>query len=112
LQYPDFTKPFVLTTDANNEALGAILSQGPVGQDLPVAYASRTLVPAEKNYSTTEKELLAIVWGCKQYRHLLGRKFTIVTDYKPLTWVFNVKDSCSRLLRWRLKLEEYDYHIV
>jgi len=64
LHYPDFTKPFVLTTDASNEALGAILSQGPIG-DLPVAYASRTLVNAEKNYSTTE-ELLAIVWGCKK----------------------------------------------
>ena len=48
LQYPDFTKPFVLTTDANSEALGAILSQGPIGQDLPISYASRTLNTAEK----------------------------------------------------------------
>ena len=113
LQYPDFTKPFVLTTDASNEALGAVLSQVPMGQDLPVAYASRTLLNAEKNYSTREKELLAIIWSCKQYRqYLFGRKFTIVTDHKPLTWVFSVKDPSSRLLRWRLKLEEYDYHIV
>jgi hypothetical protein len=112
LQYPDFTKPFVLTTDASNEAVGAILSQGPIGQDLPVAYASRTLSHAEKNYSTTE-ELLAIVWGCRQYRqYLFGRTFTIVTDHQPLTWVFNVKDPSSRLLRWRLKLEEFDYRIV
>ena len=79
---------------------------------MPVAYASRTLVNAEKNYSTTE-ELLAIVWGCKQYRqYLFGRKFTIVTDHKPLTWVFSVKDPSSRLLRYRLKLEEYDYQLV
>jgi hypothetical protein len=93
--------------------LGAILSQGPIGRDLPIAYASRTLINAEKNYSTTEKELLAIVWGRKQFRqYLYGRKFTIVTDHKPLTWVFNVKDPSSRLLRWRLKLEEYDYDIV
>jgi len=49
------TKPFVLTTDASNEALDAILSQGPIGQDLPIAYANRTLIYAEKNYSTTEK---------------------------------------------------------
>ena len=55
LQYPDFTKPFVLTTDASSEALGAILSQGPIGQYLPIAYASRTLNTAEKNYSVTEK---------------------------------------------------------
>jgi hypothetical protein len=64
LQYPDFTRPFVLTTDASDEALGAILSQGPIGQDLPISYASRTLNNPEKNYFTTEKELLAIVWGC------------------------------------------------
>ena len=88
LQYPDFSKPFFLTTDASNEALGAILSQGPIGQDLPMAYASRTLNNAERNFSTTEKELLAIVWVCKQYRpYLYGKKFTIVTDHKPLTWV-------------------------
>jgi hypothetical protein len=113
LQYPDFTKPFILTTDASNKALGAILSQGPIGQDLPVAYASRTLNNVERNYSTTEKELLAIVWGCKQYRpYLYGRKFTIVTDHKPLTCVFTVKYPSSRLLRWRLKLEEYYYQVV
>ena len=55
LQYSEFTRPFVLTTDAMNEALGAILSQGPIGQDLPISYASRTLTNPEKNYSTTEK---------------------------------------------------------
>jgi len=104
LQYPEFAKPFVLTTDASNEALGAILSQGPIGKDLQIEYASRTLNNAKRNYSTTEKGLLAIVWGCKQYRpYLYGRKFTIVTDHKPLTWVFNVKDPSSRVLRWRLK---------
>ena len=113
LQYPDFTKPFVLTTDASNEALGAILSQGLIVQDLPIAYASRTLNNAERNYSTTEKELLVIVLAYKGYRpYLYDKKFTIVTDHKPLTWVFNVKDPSSRLLRWRLKLEEYDYQIV
>ena len=54
-------------------------------------------------------ELLATAWGCKQYtQYSYGRKFTTVTDYKPLTWVFNVKDPSSRLLRWRLKLEKYD----
>ena len=60
LQNPDFSKPFILTTDASNEALGAILSQGDIG-DLIVVYASRTLSKAEQNYPTVEKELLAIV---------------------------------------------------
>jgi len=54
-----------LTTDASNDAIGAVLSQGPVGKDLPIAYASRTLINAEKNYPTIEKELLAVVWSCK-----------------------------------------------
>ncbi|PNF41072.1 hypothetical protein B7P43_G06245 [Cryptotermes secundus] len=112
LQYPDFNKPFILTTDASGYAIGAILSQGKLGNDKPIAYASRTLNQAELNYATVEKELLAIVWACKHFRpYLLGRKFQIVTDHKGLTWIFNVKDPSSRLMRWKLLLEEYDYEI-
>jgi hypothetical protein len=70
------------------------------------------LLTAERNYSTIEKELLSIVWSCKYFRqYLLGRKFTIVTDHRPLTWIFSVKDPSSRLLRWRLRLEEFDYEV-
>jgi len=109
LQYPDFSKPFSLTTDGSNDALGAILGQGEIGRDLPVAYASRTLGKAERNYPTVEKELLAVAWGCKHFRpYLYGRKFIVVTDHRPLVWIFNVKDPSSRLLKWRLKLEEYE----
>lgn len=61
LIYADFEKPFNLTTDASMEALEAVLSQGLVGKDIPIAYVSRTLKPAERRYSTTEKELLVIV---------------------------------------------------
>lgn len=112
LQYPDFTRAFNLTCDASNYSIGCILSQGIIGQDPPIAYASRTLNKAEINYSTTEKELCAIVWGVKQFRpYLLGQKFNIITDHRALTWLFNVKDPGSRLTRWRLKLEEYDYEI-
>lgn len=113
LQYPNFSIPFIITTDASNFAIGAILSQGKIGSDLPIAYASRTLNKAETNYNTTEKELLAIVWATKQFRpYLYGRKFTIVTDHRPLTWLFGVKDPGSRLVRWRLQLEEFDYEVV
>ena len=113
LKYPDFNERFILTTDASGEGLGAVLSQGEIGKDLPVAFASRTLNQAEKNYSTTEKELLAIVWGMRYFRpYLYGRKFTVVTDHKPLTWIMNVKDPGSRLLRWRIKLEEYEYEVM
>jgi hypothetical protein len=98
--------------EANNEAIGAVLSQGSIRKDLPTAYANRTLNNAERNYSI-EKELLAIIWGCKHFRpYLYGRKFTIVTDHRPLTWIFSVKDPSSRLLRWRLRLEEFDYEVI
>lgn len=113
LQYPDFSKTFNLTTDASNFALGAILSQGPIGSDKPVCFASRTLTKSEQNYSTIEKELLAIVWATKYYRpYLYGRKFKIITDHKPLTWLFSLKEPNSKLIRWRLKLEEFDYEII
>lgn len=112
LQYPDFTQPFVITTDASGYALGAVLSQGPIGKDLPVAYASRTLNGAEINYSTTEKELLAIVFAVKQFRpYVFGRRFSLVTDHRPLIWLHNLKDPGSRLARWKIWLSEYDYDI-
>jgi len=112
LIYPNFDETFLLTTDASSFAIGAVLSQGPVGKDLPIAYASRTLCSAETKYSTIERELLAIVWAVKHFRpYLFGRKFILITDHRPLTWLFSIKDPGSRLARWRLKLEEYDYKI-
>ena len=113
LKYPDFNEEFNVTTDASDYAIGAVLSQGPVGKDRPIAYASRVLSRAEQNYNTTEKELLAIVWAVKHFRpYIYGTKFKIITDHKPLIWLFNVTDPGSRLIRWRLKLEEYDYEII
>jgi len=113
LQYPDFSKEFILTTDASNVALGAILSQGPIGSDKPICYASRTLNKTEQNYSTIEKELLGIVWATKYFRpYLFGRKFKVITDHKPLTWLFSLKEPNSKLVRWRLKLEEFDYEVI
>ena len=93
LQYPDFSKEFILTTDASNSGLGAVLSQGPVGKELPVAYAGRSLNNAETHYTTSEKELLAIVWATKYFQpYLYRRRFKIVSDHKSLVWVMNVKD--------------------
>lgn len=108
LSYPDFTKKFILQTDASNFALGAVLSQ----EGHPVCYASRTLNDHEQNYSTIEKELLAIVWATQYFRpYLFGRKFLVETDHRPLAWLFSVKEPNSKLVRWRLRLAEYDYEI-
>lgn len=71
LQYPDFTKPFLVTTDSSDYAVGAVLSQGEVGSDLPISYASRTLNGAETNYSAIEKELLAVLFGVEHFRPYL-----------------------------------------
>lgn len=112
LQYPDFEKPFVLTTDASNFALGAVLSQGNIGKDRPVAFASRTLSKTEENYSAIEKELLAIVWAAQYFRpYLFGRKFMLYTDHQPLTYALNLKTPNSKLVKWRLQLAEYDFEI-
>jgi len=91
LQYPDFQKPFNLTCDASNYAIGCILSQGPIGKDLPIAFASRTLNKAEINYNTAEKELTSIVWGIKVFRpYLFGQHFNIITYHRALVWLFNI----------------------
>lgn len=114
LQYPDFAKPFILTTDASNVSVAGILAQEfAPGVELPVAYCSRTLNESELNYSTIEKELLAIVYATKYFRpYIFGRKFKIFCDHKPLQWLFSLKEPNSKLIRWRLKLEEYDFDIV
>ena len=108
LQYPDFEKQFRITSDSSNVAIGAVLSQN----DHPISYFSRTLNSAEQNYSTIEKELLAVVEACRHFRpYVYGRKFIIETDHKPLTWLWSLKTPNSRLIRWRIKLEEYDYEV-
>jgi len=82
LNYPNFQREFLVTTDASDYAIGAVLSQGPVGQDRPIAYTSRILCKAKQNYNATVKELLAIVWAVKYFRpYLYGIKFKIVTDH-------------------------------
>ena len=113
LQYPDFNKQFIVTTDASSVALGAILRQKTLGQDLPVAYASRTLSPAEQKYSVTDLELLGIVYAVKQFRpYLYGKKFLIITDHKALIYLHNMTETSPRVTRWKLFLAEYDYDII
>lgn len=111
LQYPDFSEQnkFIVQTDASGYAIGAVLCNS---DGRPVAYASRSLNKAEMNYPTIEKELLAVVWAVKYFRpYLYGRTFKIRTDHKPLVYLFNLKDPSSRLFKFRLILEEYDYVI-
>lgn len=114
LVLPDFTRDFILTTDASGTGLGAILSQKNAdGDEQVIAYASRTLNKAELSYSTTEKECLAVVWGAEYFRpYLFGRPFTVITDHAALTWIMSYNGKQQRLLRWSLRLQEFDYQIV
>jgi RNase H-like domain found in reverse transcriptase/Gypsy protein len=112
LDYPDFSRNnhFILTTDASKIGLGAVLANS---NGRPVAYASRTLNKAEKNYSTTDIELLAIVWAVQKYRpYVFGRYFEIYTDHRPLVYLFSQADPSSRLNKFRMVLMEYIFSIT
>jgi phosphoribosylformylglycinamidine (FGAM) synthase PurS component len=108
LRTPDYSKPFILSTDASNTAVGAILYQDFEDGRHPCYYLSRSLTPAEKNYSATEKECLAMVWAMKTLRHYIyGSTFTLVTDHQALIWLMSYKDNSHRLLRWSISLQEF-----
>ena len=94
-QRPNFSQPFILTTDTSGFAIGGILSQRKIGKAKPIAYFSRSLSDTEKKYDTYEKEALVIIFCLTYFRpYLYKRKFTLVTDNKPLVWIQNSKDPC------------------
>ena len=112
LAFPDYNYQFILTTDACDSGIGGVLSQCFDGVEKPVLFLSRTLNEHERNYATTHKECLAIVWCIKQCEHyLLGNKFVIRTDHHALKWLMSVKDHNGRLMRWALMLMEYEFEI-
>ena len=105
LLYPNFEKPFDLTTDASSHAIGAVLSQ----EGRPITMISRTLSPTEENYATNERELLAIVWALKNLKHYLYgvNKLNIFTDHQPLTFAVSDKNPNSKIKRWKAFIEEF-----
>jgi transposase InsO family protein len=112
LPYPDFDKPFILTTDASKVAVAAILSQEYKGVERPIAYASRQMNKAEQNYSASEAEMLALIWVTKHFRcYLYGRKFIVRTDHSALRFLHQFSDNNARLMRWSLRLAEFDFTV-
>ena len=113
LSFPREEEKFILDTDASNIGIGAVLSQKQDGKERVIAYFSRVLNKAERNYCVTRRELLAIVEAIKAFRHyLLGQKFLIRTDHVSLRWLLSFRDLEGQLARWLERLQQFEFEIV
>ena len=112
LQSPDWDLPFEIMCDASDYAVGAVLWQRLDKKPTAICYASKTLVKAQINYTTTEKELLAVVYALEKFRpYILGSKIIIYTDHAALKYLLSKKEAKPRLIRWVLLLQEFDLEI-
>jgi len=114
LTLPDMSKEFVLFTDASKYALGCVIAQlNDEGFPQPVAFASKKLSPAETRFSTTEREIFAIVWGVNYFKYFLqGRHFKVFSDHKSLTGMLKLRDPTNRIARWAVSLGNFDFQTV
>ena len=112
LAYHDFKFQFILTTVASKIAVAAILSQVLNGVERPITFASRQMNKAEQNYTASEAEMLAVTWATKHFRcYLYGKKFAVRSDHSALTYLHKFVDNNSRLMRWSLRLTEFDFDV-
>lgn len=107
---PDFMKQFTLQCDASDVGVGCVLTQNnDQNEEVVIAFASRTLSQAERKYTSTEKELLALLFGVEKFRcYVEGTRFKVITDHYSLCWLNRLKDPLGRLARWAVKLQQYD----
>jgi hypothetical protein len=112
IQPPDWSLPFEIMCDASDYAVGAVLGQRKDKKPYVIYYASKTLNSAQMNYTTTEKDLLAVVFACEKFRsYLVGSPVVVFSDYAALKYLLSKKDSKARLVRWILLLQEFDITI-
>ncbi|CAM8999221.1 unnamed protein product [Rhodiola kirilowii] len=112
IRTPNWGKPFEIMCDASDYAVGAVLGQRIDKRDVVIYYASRTLDAAQSNYSTTEKELLAVVFALEKFRsYLLGTKVVVLSDHAAIRYLMTKKEAKPRLIRWILLLQEFDVEI-
>ncbi|GKB40875.1 reverse transcriptase domain-containing protein [Tanacetum coccineum] len=109
---PDWSIPFELMCDASDFAVGAVLGQRIDGKFKPIYYASKTLNDAQAHYTTTEKELLAVVFSFDKFRpYLILSKTMVYTDHSALKYLFSKQDAKPRLIRWVLLLQGFNIEI-
>ncbi|XP_045809427.1 uncharacterized protein LOC123903826 isoform X3 [Trifolium pratense] len=109
---PDWSLPFEIMCDASDSAVGAVLGQRKNKVFYTIYYASRTLDDAQRNYTTTEKELLAVVFAFDKFRHyLILSKVIVYTDHAAIRYLLGKQDAKPRLIRWILLLQEFDLEI-
>ncbi|GJW75268.1 reverse transcriptase domain-containing protein [Tanacetum coccineum] len=112
LVVPDWNLPFELMCDASDFAIGAVLGQQKMKHFQPIHYASKTMTEAQIHYTTTEKEMLAVVYAFEKFRpYLVLSKSIVYTDHSALKYLMNKQDAKPRLLRWVLLLQEFDITI-
>ncbi|XP_078242488.1 uncharacterized protein LOC144587040 [Pogona vitticeps] len=113
LRAPDFDREFIIYTDASNSGVGAVLCQEDEnGDQHPVSYLSRKLQKGERHLATMEKECLAIVYAIQKAKpYIWGRHFVLCTDHSPLQWLKTMKTHNSKLMRWALNLQDYDFEV-
>nr|GEY82171.1 reverse transcriptase domain-containing protein [Tanacetum cinerariifolium] len=110
---PDWDMPFELMCDASDFAIGAVLGQCQDKHFRPIHYSSKTMTEAESNYTTTEKEMLAVVYAFKKFwSYLIMNKSIVYTDHSALKYLFAKKDSKARLLRWILLLQDFTFKVI
>nr|GFA87430.1 hypothetical protein [Tanacetum cinerariifolium] len=110
---PNWDQPFELMCDASDYAVGAVLGQRIEKHFRPIHYASKTMNQAEANYTTTEKEMLAVVYAFENFRsYLIKNKSIVYTDHSALKYLFAKKDAKARFLRWILLLQEFDFKVI
>ncbi|GJT86407.1 reverse transcriptase domain-containing protein [Tanacetum coccineum] len=113
LVVPDWNLPFELMCDASDFAIGAVLGQRKTKHFQPIHYASKTMTEAQIHYTTTEKEMLAVVYAFEKFRpYLVLSKSIVYTDHSALKYLMNKQDAKPRLLRWVLLLQEFDITIL
>ena len=106
LERPNLSLPFTLQTDASDYAIAGVLTQVFDGEEHPIYFVSKPLSKAERNYTVTEKECLAVLWSVERLRvYLQGEKFTVFTDHHSLLWLNNLRGPSGCLARWNTALQ-------